>query len=46
MIVPSQKLVAHDTQIKDVLSSMMSKVLSDAGLIFLKKKTNVSLEAT
>lgn len=44
MIVPSQKLVAHDTKIKDVLSAMMSKGLSDAGLIFLKKKTTVSWE--
>ena len=38
MILPSQKLVAHDAQIKDVLSAVMSKGLSDAGLIFLKKR--------
>ena len=45
VIVPSQKLVTHDLQIKDVLSSMMSKGVSDADLIFLKKRTNVSCEA-
>ena len=42
MIVPSQKLVVHNDEIETLLFSMMSQGASDAGLIFCKKRIEVS----
>ncbi len=42
MIVPSQKLVVYNDEIETLLFDMVSEGASDAGLIFCKKRIEVS----